>query len=316
MIEEKINLKLFKILTYFTFILIILVVFQISLGAAVRLTGSGLSCPDWPLCYGLWVPLKSQLLLIEDVNYEYYQIMLEWFHRLNAAILIAPLTLLVSFIIIKICKTNSIKNTVYLVLFTLFIQGLVGGFTVLDKNSAWSVAVHLGFALFLLMLIIRIFIYSKTIGYIYKESIKRKNLFVYIFTLILVFLTMLMGAIVSKSGSSLACDLWPLCSRDNMSIFHINKFIHITHRILALVSSFLVVWSFILMREFKGILYIQYIRKIVLILLLTQIFIGALVIFFEVNIVIAMIHQILAVLLFMMLSAIFWVSLDFNYKAK
>ena len=36
--------------------LIIVIFAQISLGSAVRLTGSGLSCPDWPLCYGLWFP--------------------------------------------------------------------------------------------------------------------------------------------------------------------------------------------------------------------------------------------------------------------
>lgn len=316
MTETLNNSKLFKILTCFSVILIILIIFQISLGAAVRLTGSGLSCPDWPLCYGLWIPLKSQLLFIEDVNYEYYQIMLEWIHRLNAAVFIGPLTLFVGFIIIKVCKVNSIKKTAYLALFTLFIQGFIGGFTVIDKNSPWSVAVHLGFALFLLFLVIRIFIYSKTISHVFKIHINKKNLFIYILTLILVFLTMLMGAIVSKSGSSLACDLWPLCSDDNMSIFQTNKFIHIIHRFLALVASFLVVWSFILMKEFKDIPYMQYIRKIVLALVLIQIFMGALVIFFEVNIVIAMIHQILAVLLFMMLSAMLWVSLDLSYKDK
>ena len=30
------------------------IVTQILLGAWVRLTGSGMSCPDWPLCYGFF----------------------------------------------------------------------------------------------------------------------------------------------------------------------------------------------------------------------------------------------------------------------
>ena len=37
---------------YFSILLIFTIVIQILLGAWVRLTGSGMSCPDWPLCYG------------------------------------------------------------------------------------------------------------------------------------------------------------------------------------------------------------------------------------------------------------------------
>ena len=314
MIEAQKNLKLFKILTFLSIILTILIVFQISLGASIRLTGSGLSCPDWPLCYGLWIPIKSKLLLIDNVNYEYYQIMLEWFHRFNAAVFIVPVTLLVSLLTIKLSEKKYVKKLAYLILLTLIMQGLMGGFTVLNKNSPWSVAVHLGLALILLFLVIRIFLYSKKYSFLYMFSNRKKKIFVFSSTLFFVYLTILMGAIVSKSGSSLACDLWPLCSSDNLSIFQVNKFIHIIHRILALVSAFFVVWSSILMKEFKDILYMQFVRKIILILLLIQIFMGALVIFFEVNIVIAMTHQILAVILFMMISAILWFSLDLNYK--
>ena len=304
MIEMQNNLKLFKILSFLSVVLGILIICQISLGASIRLTGSGLSC------YGLWLPIKSKLILIDEVNYEYYQIMLEWLHRLNAALFIVPITILVSFLTIKISKNKNINKLAYLVLLVLFLQGLMGGFTVIDKNSPWSVAVHLGLALILLFLVIKIFMFSKNLIFTSNALNKKKNIFVFSLTLLFIFLTMLMGAIVSKSGSSLACDLWPLCSDDNLSLFQTNKFIHIVHRALALLSSFLIIWSLILLREFKDILYIQYIRAIVLLLIVMQIFVGAMVIFYEVNIAIAMIHQILAVLLFMMISSILWFSLN------
>ena len=47
-----------------------------------------------------------------------------------------------------------------------------------------------------------------------------------------------------------------------------------------------------------------------------QILIGATVIFTELNMYIAMFHQSLAVILFMMLSFLFWFTLQINYKIK
>ena len=56
----------------------------IVLGALVRTTNSGLSCPDWPTCYGHWVPLPSDLAAVPNLGYTYGQVMLEWVHRLIA----------------------------------------------------------------------------------------------------------------------------------------------------------------------------------------------------------------------------------------
>ena len=316
MYNNKIDSNLQKLISYFSLGLIVLIVCQISLGASIRLTGSGLSCPDWPLCYGLWFPLKSKLLLIDGVDYEYYQIMLEWLHRLNAAVLIAPVTLFVCISTIIINKAKNIRFITYITLLILLIQGLMGGFTVFDKNSPWSVAVHLGLALILLFLVIRIHLYSININFDNINTVKKNNIYIFFTALCFVYLTMLMGAIVSKSGSSLACDLWPLCSNDNMSILQINKLIHIIHRLLAIISTVFVLWSYILLREFKNYFYISMLRFFMITFIFLQIFMGAMVIFFELNIVIAMIHQILAVLLFMMLSLVIWISLDINFNLK
>ncbi|MDP9145776.1 MAG: COX15/CtaA family protein, partial [Actinomycetota bacterium] len=69
----------------------LLVYALIVLGAIVRTTNSGLSCPDWPTCYGHWVPLPSDLRAVPDIGYTYTQIMLEWSHRLIAGAFVGPL---------------------------------------------------------------------------------------------------------------------------------------------------------------------------------------------------------------------------------
>ena len=308
--ENKILFTL-KILAGF---LLLLIFIQISLGSAVRLTGSGLSCPDWPLCYGLWFPDQDKLSKITDVNYEFYQIMLEWIHRFNAAIFIAPVTLLLFFVGLKATKNRKIKTILYSIMIVLAMQGLMGGFTVFDKNSPWSVAAHLGLALGLMFLVIKIFLVSLRLKTIKPLPNKNKKIFILYITILIVLATMLMGAIVSKSGSSLACDLWPQCSSDGDSLLQYNKIIHISHRFLAVISAIfivLVVYNYNQIIKYK---IISNIRNILILLTTLQILLGATVIFTELNLFIAMLHQSIAVLIFIVLSFLFWFTLQSNFE--
>ena len=308
--ENKILFTL-KLLAGF---LLLLIFIQISLGSAVRLTGSGLSCPDWPLCYGLWFPDQDKLSKITDVNYEFYQIMLEWIHRFNAAIFIAPVTLLLFFVGLKATKNRKIKTFLYSIMIVLAMQGLMGGFTVFDKNSPWSVAAHLGFALGLMFLVIKIFLVSLRLKSIKPLPSKNKKIFILYITIIIVLATMLMGAIVSKSGSSLACDLWPQCSSDGDSLLQYNKIIHISHRFLAFISAIFIVLVVCNYNQIKKYKIIFNIRNILILLTTLQILLGATVIFTELNLFIAMLHQSIAVLIFIVLSFLFWFTLQSNFE--
>ncbi len=308
--------RIFLLFKIFSGLLILAIFSQISLGSAVRLTGSGLSCPDWPLCYGLWFPDQEKLSNISDVNYEFYQIMLEWIHRFNAAIFITPLTLIVFIIGLRLRNSHINQKTLYGILIFLALQGLMGGFTVFDKNSPWSVAVHLGFALILLLLVLRVFMQSLNLKFdLIFPNIKIK-LYVLIISIFFILLTMLIGAIVSKSGSSLACDIWPLCSNDGLSILQSNKIIHISHRVLAVLSSICIYFVFKFYKDTRQYKLIFILRYMLVIVIGLQIIIGASVIYTELNMFIAMFHQSLAVILFMMLSFLFWFTLQVNYKNK
>src|SRR6187402_2238590 len=58
---------------------LILVYMVIIAGALVRMTGSGMGCPDWPKCFGYYIPPTDikQLTWSENRNFEEGQVIIK-----------------------------------------------------------------------------------------------------------------------------------------------------------------------------------------------------------------------------------------------
>ena len=118
-----------------------------ALGGIVRVTGSGLACPDWPGCYGAVIPSG------DFGEFAAHQVWLEWSHRLVAAI--------IGFIIIGYAigawRTLRERRGVWLPAMLsiplLAVQVVLGGLTVTEQLEALIVTMHLATAMLIVMLI-------------------------------------------------------------------------------------------------------------------------------------------------------------------
>jgi cytochrome c oxidase assembly protein subunit 15 len=271
----------------------------IVLGAWVRATGSGLACPDWPTCYGHLLPLPAAIP--PDAGYAYEQVMLEWVHRLLAGAILGPLALVVGWLAWRARGHNPrLPGYAAVLVLLLLVQAGVGGVTVLDQNSAWSVALHLTTALLLFSVLW--LIYARATPAIARPAASAGPLSVAVWLLALG--AMASAAMTTKSGAALACSSWPLC--DGALVPDLSDpaiRLNFSHRLLALgvgLGAF-ALYAFCRGRPAAGPL-----AALVLLLTLAEIALGGLVVLWQVPLAAAIVHQALGVATFGAISLLMW----------
>lgn len=124
--------------------LVIALVALVVIGGATRVMQAGLACPDWPLCYGQWLP-GGQLNL---------QVFLEWFHRLDAFVVgVALLVLATVSITFRRRLPSWLPAAALAALLLVALQGGLGALTVTRLLAAPLVTAHLATALALVALL-------------------------------------------------------------------------------------------------------------------------------------------------------------------
>jgi heme A synthase len=120
---------------------VIATILLVTVGVIVRATGSGMGCPDWPLCYNGVLPP------FEDTKAWW-----EWIHRAIASV-IGFMILGVAFLAWKDHRDRaSILWPSLLAVVLVGFQAWLGRETVRMNNSGESVTAHLAAAMFVLLL--------------------------------------------------------------------------------------------------------------------------------------------------------------------
>lgn len=184
--------------TLLTFVLIVI-------GSVVRTTGSGLACPDWPLCQGRLIPPWQ------------FNVMIEWTHRLVALLVSLCLVGLSVLTFARPALRKRLAGLVLLALSLLAVQVLLGALTVWKLLDPGVVSGHLGVALLIFATLLA---YSRTASLAARDTspgagaaaARGQGLMpAFAVATALTWVQSLLGGMVSTHHAGLACPDWPTC---------------------------------------------------------------------------------------------------------
>ncbi|MGE3856968.1 MAG: heme A synthase [Dehalococcoidia bacterium] len=226
-----------------TVVTVLATVIMIAVGSTVRSTGSGLGCPDWPLCYGgIFPPLEFAAII-------------EWVHRFIATVISALVALEVLGAIRQrhadptLWKLNLLSGVL------LVFQAVLGGVTVLTGNAPWTVFAHLAAALTFLAVVTMIaalaFLGPDRLPIMTPERAaflrSARN------TMLVMAGVLAIGAYTVATDAGFGCTSWPGCPEGQIPFGSGERLQHINwlHRFTVAGGLAVVVWLFLKVREMR-----------------------------------------------------------------
>ena len=223
-------------------------IIQITLGVVVRVTESGLGCPDWPLCHGSIIP-----------KFEYHT-MIEWSHRTAGSIVGLFFIAAVIRVWLLHRRNTFLVATATGSLVLIVIVGGIGGAVVLSEVEPALRTLHLGLAEGVVLLALLAFTVAITgwipgrisnaaggiAGSAVESAQKLRELVTIrrITTLAaaLALITLLSGSYAVWRGAGAVCPSWPLCGGSFIPESEL-VWIHAIHRLTAAVATLVALYA-------------------------------------------------------------------------
>ena len=213
-------------------------VLLVTMGVIVRATGSGMGCPDWPLCNGRLIPSTTD-----------YRPWMEWIHRCIAMVIGFEI-LGLAFLAFRDHRdrlTITLPSVVAVVL--VIYQAWLGEQTVMLNNSGESVLAHLATAMALLGVLVFVMVRSRYPAQAAGPGASQRFTLLAALAAAATYALLLFGANVTANNAGLVFPDWPLMNgslnptpppgagADVISLFEIQAL----HRYVAAVVTLIVV---------------------------------------------------------------------------
>jgi heme A synthase len=168
---------------------------QIALGGVVRVSGSGLGCPDWPLCHGRPYPAADIHSIIE------------YSHRTVGAVtgVLLIATVVLAWVVFR-QRRPVVAWVATASLVAIGAEGALGGVVVVNQLASWLVLIHLGLAMIILGVLLGAAVMSLPAspgvpGLRHSTALAAAGTYVLLLT----------GSTVVASNADQSCRSWPLC---------------------------------------------------------------------------------------------------------
>ena len=206
----------------------------VTLGGAVRVTDSGLACPDWPLCDGRIIPTGD------------FHVWIEWTHRLLASVV--GLAILAVWVVAwrRYRDRPWIIVPATLAIVALGVQVVLGGLTVTEDLAAEIVSAHLATAMVIVLLLMASWLATFALpdghaaGAAERRTAAIRTARWALATGVGIYALMVLGAYVSGTDAGFACRGWPSCNDAFLPQGRLAS-IHVAHRYLAAFVALLVI---------------------------------------------------------------------------
>ena len=261
----------------------------------MRVSGAGMGCPDWPKCFDRWIPPTNVDQLPDHIDPALFNIVLAWIEYCNRLFgaFVGLLITITMFLALKHHYSNlKIKFAVISAFILTLVQGWLGSVLVHTVLNPITITLHLIFALIIVLLLIY---GSQTSYYLQfpnseKQSNYRSGLKThFLFLLGILIIEIILGTEI-RGGLEMIRKENPIVdSQFLLDMLGPFKYAHTIFGILiALISSYL--WYHLTIQEKKPSSLIKVTSTLIVFLVYSQIFLGEILVFFDVIPLIQLFH--------------------------